>query len=109
MCLLLNLAPEVNARADTRRASLLEDGFTRGQEVRMVVLLRQAEAAGKIVRADEHGVQTGHGQDFVQGFDGGSALDVDDQQPVVRTVSDVGIKLRFEGIALRVGLGVVAP
>ena len=71
--LLLQVNPEMDTCADACRARLAEDSLACGEEVRMVVALRQAEATGKIVRADEYGVQTGHGQDFVQGFDGGSA------------------------------------
>ena len=100
MRLLLDIAPEVNARSDAGRASLLEDRFARGEEVRVVVLLRQAEAARQIVRTDEH-ARRGRGRSRCRPrHPWRGALDVDDQQAILRAVLDVGLQLRLRRIAI---------
>src|ERR1051325_6242385 len=77
---LLDAAGEMNPRADARRARLAEDRLARGEEFRPVIFLRHPKAAREVVRADEHGVEVGHGEDFIERAHGGRALDVDDER-----------------------------
>src|SRR2546423_13275856 len=62
---LLDLEP-VAARGDALRLARLDDPAHRLLEARVVVLLGDAERNRQVVRADEDGIDTGHGQDLVQ-------------------------------------------
>ena len=56
--LLIDIAPEVDSRAAVLRTCSAENHFAGGKEIRMAVLLWNAEAAGKIVGAYKYGIQS---------------------------------------------------
>jgi hypothetical protein len=99
--LLLNLSPEVYTRANAGSAGFAEDGLASLEKVGVIIVLWNAEAAGQVVRANQHGIQPGHSKDGVEGFDGGDALDVDDEQAVFRASEKVGSEFTARIFAIK--------
>jgi len=56
---------------------------------------------------DRH-IEAGHGEDGIEGFDGGGALDVDDQQPVLRAGGEVGAEFATGRFAVEQALKAAA-
>jgi hypothetical protein len=56
----------------------------------VIPLLGDAEAAGEIVWTNEDGIETGHGEDFVECVHGRDAFDVYDEEAVGSALLHVG-------------------
>src|SRR5262245_15922948 len=77
--LLLQAEPEMDAGADLVLAGDAEDGADRLVKARMLILLRNAEAARQIVWANQHRVQAGDGANLMEVLHGRNAFDVGDE------------------------------
>lgn len=99
----------MNPKADTTRSSLVQDPVNRLSKARVVVLFGNAETARQVVRSNQHSIQARHSEDFVQGFYGGRALNVDDQEVLGVALLEVSKQLRLELLAPQGGSRGVAP
>src|SRR5207247_2406233 len=77
--LLVERGPTVDARPDAMGARGAQDAQRRLDEARVLVLLRDVEAYGQVVRPDQHRVQAVYAAQLVQPLQRRDGFDVDDQ------------------------------